>query len=112
MCLRSKSSSVTFSLFIAHSFSTPILAPPRRLGGTMQTTAPAAKQAIRKSYLVQVHFANTGKRCAYRWPTRSRATACAKDFPSAKVTITEAWGYMTFEGWVQVQVQVQQGGAA
>ena len=57
---------------------------------------------------MQVHFANTGKRCAYRWPTRSRATACAKDFPSAKVTITEVWGYMTFEGWVQVQ----QGGAA
>ena len=80
----------------------------------MQTTAPAAQQATQpapcKSYLVQVHFANTGKRCTYRWPTRSRATACAKDFPSAKVTITEVWGYMTFEGWVQVQGQ--QGGAA
>ena len=77
----------------------------------MQTTAQAAQQATQptaaRPYLVQDEFANTGKRFAYRWPTRRRASACAKDFPSAKVTITEVFGHITHEGWVQVK-----GGAA
>ena len=80
----------------------------------MQTTAPATQ--AKTSYLVEVHFPNTGKRATFRWPTRRQATRCAKDFArlpgqtaatAPKVTITEVLGRMTFEGWAQLQ-----GGAA
>lgn len=80
----------------------------------MQTTAPATQ--AKTSYLVEVHFPTTGIRATFRWPTRSQATRCAKDFAplpgqtaatAPKVTITEVQGRMTFEGWAQVQ-----GGAA
>ena len=85
----------------------------------MQTTAPAAQ--AKTSYLVEVHFPTTGKRAAFRWPTRRQANRCAKDFApkpgqtaatAPKVTLTEVLGRMTFEGWVKVQPKVQQGGAA
>ena len=78
----------------------------------MQTTTAKATT----SYLVEVLFPTTGKRSAFRWPTRRQATRCAKDFAplpgqtaatAPKVTITEVLGRMTFEGWAQVQ-----GGAA
>lgn len=78
----------------------------------MQTTATQPKT----SHLVEVYFPTTGKRAAFRWPTRRQANRCAKDFAplpgqtadtAPKVTLTESLGRMTFEGWVPVQ-----GGAA
>ena len=79
----------------------------------MQTTTTAAAKT---SYLVEVLFPTTGKRVAFRWPTRRQANRCAKDFAplpgqtaatAPKVTVTEVQGRMTFEGWKPVQ-----GGAA
>ena len=79
----------------------------------MQTTTTAAAQT---SYLVEVLFPATGKRAAFRWPTRRQANRCAKDFAAKpgqtaatapQVTITAQQGRMTFEGWRAVQ-----GGAA
>ena len=79
----------------------------------MQTTTTAAAQT---SYLVEVLFPTTGKRAAFRWPTRRQANRCAKDFAAKpgqtaatapQVTITAQQGRMTFEGWRTVQ-----GGAA
>jgi len=68
----------------------------------MQATAPQVKT----SYLVEIKFTN-GQQAAYRWPTPRRANACARDFSTAQVSIRPVRGYMTHEGWVQVQ-----GGAA
>lgn len=79
----------------------------------MQTTTDATTKT---SYLVEVLFPTTGKRAAFRWPTRRQANRCAKDFAALpgqtaatapQVTITAQQGRMTFEGWAQVQ-----GGAA
>ena len=79
----------------------------------MQTTTTAAAQT---SYLVEVLFPATGKRAAFRWPTRRQANRCAKDFAAKpgqtaatapQVTITAQQGRMTFDGW-----RAAQGGAA
>lgn len=79
----------------------------------MQTTTPAATKT---SYLVEVLFPTTGKRAAFRWPTKRQANRCAKDFAALpgqteatapQVTITAQQGRMTFDGWRAVQ-----GGAA
>ncbi len=72
-----------------------------------QQPAPRALPEIKTSYLTEVYFPNTGKRHTFRWPTLRRANRCAKDFPSGQTSVRAVRGYMTFEGWVQVQ-----GGAA
>lgn len=77
----------------------------------MQTTAQAAQQATQptaaRPYLVQVEFANTGKRFAYRWPPAAAHPRAPKTSPAPKSPSLMVFGHITHEGWVQVK-----GGAA
>lgn len=77
---------------------------------------PTTAKATTTSYLVVVLFPTTGKRVAFRWPTKRQANRCAKDFAALpgqttdtapQVTIIPQQGRMTFDGWRAVQ-----GGAA
>lgn len=59
---------------------------------------PASPPVIKTFHVVDVFWPCTGKRVSFRWPTRAKAVASARDFPSGKVTIRTEQGYYPLVG--------------
>ena len=76
--------------------------------------APPPGVTVRKTYLVSgvCPMPGSTRAIAYRYPTARQAHKVARDFTGPGVAVSPVYGYMTHEGWVQVQAPAQQGGAA